>query len=229
MENLSLLKNKKILIVAAHPDDEILGCGGTIIKYKKFSEIEVMFMTDGVSSRGKDKLKALKRKEESLKLFKFLKLKKPTFLNFPDNKMDSIPMLKIVKQIEKKIKNFKPNVIITHFSHCLNIDHKKTFEAVMTASRPIKNTNIKTILSFEILSSTEWSQNFKDNFNPNFFIDISNLITKKINALKFYKSEIKKFPHSRSFKGVESLAKLRGISCGCKNAEAFYLVRHIED
>ena len=93
----------------------------------------------------------------------------------------------------------------------------------------LKRTNIKTILSFEILSSTEWSQNFKDNFNPNFFIDISNLITKKINALKFYKSEIKKFPHSRSFKGVESLAKLRGISCGCKNAEAFYLVRHIED
>ena len=104
MENLSVLKNKKILIVAAHPDDEILGCGGTIIKYKKFSEIEVMFMTDGVSSREKNKSKALKRKEESLKLFKFLELKKPTFLNFPDNKMDSIPMLKIVKQIEKKNK-----------------------------------------------------------------------------------------------------------------------------
>lgn len=229
MENLSVLKNKKILIVAAHPDDEILGCGGTIIKYKKFSEIEVMFMTDGVSSRKKNKSKALKRKEESLKLFKFLELKKPTFLNFPDNKMDSIPMLKIVKQIEKKIKKFKPNVIITHFSNCLNIDHKKTFEAVMTASRPLKNTNIKTILSFEILSSTEWSQNYEDNFNPNFFVDISDLITKKINALKFYKSELKKFPHSRSLKGVKSLAKFRGISCGCKNAEAFYLARHIEE
>ena len=229
MENLSVLKNKKILIVAAHPDDEMLGCGGTIIKYKKFSEIEVMFMTDGVSSREKNKSKALKRKEESLKLFKFLELKKPTFLNFPDNKMDSIPMLKIVKQIEKKIKKFKPNVIITHFSNCLNIDHKKTFEAVMTASRPLKNTNIKTILSFEILSSTEWSQNYEDNFNPNFFVDISDLIAKKINALKFYKSELKKFPHSRSLKGVESLAKFRGISCGCKNAEAFYLARHIEE
>ena len=229
MENSSVLKNKKILIVAAHPDDEILGCGGTIIKYKKFSEIEVIFMTDGVSSRGKKKSNALKRKKEALNLINFLKLKKPTFLNFPDNKLDSVPMLNIVKKIEKKINSFKPNVIITHFSHCLNIDHKKTFEAVMTACRPIKKTNIKTILSFEILSSTEWTQNYNNSFKPNFFIDLSSVIKEKIKAIKFYKSEIKKFPHSRSLQGLDKLAKFRGISCGKKYAEAFYLVRHIED
>jgi len=231
MQKLKSQKNnrQKILVVAAHPDDEILGCGGSIIKFKQTHEIEVIFMTDGVSSRGKNKINALRRKRNCLNLFSFLELKKPTFFNFPDNEIDKIPLLKIVKKIEKKINSFKPHTIFTHYSACLNIDHRKTFEAVMTACRPLSNSSVRKILSFEILSSTEWAQFKNKSFQPNYFINISKEFKTKIKCLNFYKSEIRKYPHSRSFKAVEALAKFRGVSSGNKYAEAFYLNRYIKD
>jgi len=220
---------KKILIVAAHPDDEVLGCGGSIIKYKESHNIEALFMTNGVSARGKNTIKALERKQHCLALFKSLGLKKPIFLNFPDNQMDTIPLLKIIKKIENKIKVFKPEIIFTHFSDCLNIDHRRTFEAVITACRPIDNLSVKKILSFEVLSSTEWALFKNKNFQPNYFIDISKEIKKKISLMKFYKDELKTYPHSRSLKGIEALARNRGISSGVKFAEGFYLNRCLED
>ena len=223
------IKKEKILVVAAHPDDEILGCGGSIIKYKETHEIEVIFMTDGVSSRGRNKTKALRRRKNCVDLFSFLKLKKPTFFNFPDNQIDKIPLLKIVKKIEKKIKSYKPHTIFTHYSGCLNIDHRKTFEAVITACRPLSGSSVKKILSFEILSSTEWSHFKNKSFQPNYFINISKEFKQKIKCLNFYKSEIRKYPHSRSLKAVEALAKFRGVSSGNNYAEAFYLNRYIKD
>jgi N-acetylglucosamine malate deacetylase 1 len=231
MQKLKFLKNKKqkILVVAAHPDDEILGCGGSIIKFQETHDIEVIFMTDGVSSRGKNKTKALRRRKNCIDLFSSLKLKKPTFFNFPDNQIDKIPLLTIVKKLEKKIKSFKPHTIFTHYSGCLNIDHRRTFEAVMTASRPLSNSSVKKILSFEILSSTEWAQFKNESFQPNYFINISKEFKQKIKCLNFYKSEICKYPHSRSLKAVEALARFRGISSGNKYAEAFYLNRYIKD
>ena len=223
------MKNK-ILIVAAHPDDEILGCGGTIFKFRKTHNIEVMFMTDGVSSRMNIKsLKTTKRvrKDECLKVFNYLKIKKPTFNSFPDNAMDSVPFINIVRVIEKKVLSYKPEIIITHFENCLNIDHQLTFKAVVTACRPLKKSSVKKILSFEIPSSTDWSLN-KKKFNPNYFVDISNFIKHKINALKIYKSEIRKYPHSRSLKNVRALAQVRGTSCGRNYAEAFVVSRIIQ-
>ena len=228
MHKLKSPKNK-ILVVAAHPDDEILGCGGAIIKFKETHTIEVIFMTDGVSSRGKNKNNALKRKKNCIDLFSYLKLKKPLFFNFPDNQIDKVPLLKIVKKIEKKIETFKPHTIFTHYSGCLNIDHRKTFEAVMTACRPLSNSSVKKILSFEILSSTEWAH-FKDaSFQPNYYINISKEFKQKIKCLNFYKSELRKYPHSRSLKSIEALARFRGVSVGKKYAEAFYLNRYIKD
>ncbi len=221
----------KILIVAAHPDDEILGCGGTILKFKKTHNIEVMFMTDGVSSRSNIKsLKASKktRINECLKVFNYLKIKKPIFNSFPDNEMDSVPFINIVRTIEKKVFSYKPDIIITHFENCLNIDHQLTFKAVVTACRPIKKSSVKKILSFEVPSSTDWTLNNKKNFNPNYFVDISKFIKQKINALKIYKSEIRKYPHSRSLKNVKALAQVRGTSCGRNYAEAFVVSRIIQ-
>ena len=228
MENLKLLKNNKILIIAAHPDDEMLGCGGTIIKLKEKNEINVVFLTNGISARTKNKKAANLRKNECLNLFKKLHLAKPKMLNFPDNQLDKIPLLKIIKKIESIIKKFKPNIILTHYENCLNIDHQIAYRATITACRPLKTNPVKTILSFEVLSSTDWGAFEKKNFQPNFYINISNQINNKLKFLKYYKSEIKKYPHSRSLKAIEALAKVRGTSSGYNFAEAFYLVRHLD-
>ena len=168
------MKKNKILIVAAHPDDEILGCGGTISKLKNDNDIQVIFMTNGVSARGINNLIEIKKRRKScLNLFKYLNINKPIFFNFPDNRMDSVPLLKIIKKIEAIIKKYEPETIFTHFANCLNIDHRITFEAVVTACRPINKLSVKKILSFEVLSSTDWAL-FKDkNFHPNYYIDIT--------------------------------------------------------
>ena len=175
------MKNKRILVIAAHPDDEILGCGGTISKLKNENFIEVLFMTNGVSARGNNKKQILRRRKACLNLFKHLSLPIPKNFNFPDNAMDKIPLLKIVKKIEQKIKDYRPDTIITHYSHCLNIDHKITYEAVITACRPLIGSSVKKILSFEIPSSTDWALYKGKNFQPNYFIDISKHLKNKSN------------------------------------------------
>jgi len=222
------MKKNKILIIAAHPDDEILGCGGTISKYKNSHDISAIFMTNGVSARSINKKAILKRKRACLSLFQELGIPKPIFFNFPDNQMDKIPLLKIVKKLEKIIKNYKPKTIFTHYSECLNIDHRRTFEAVITACRPLKNSSVKKILSFEIPSSTDWALFKGKNFQPNYFIDISKHLKKKIDYIKFYKDELRKYPHSRSIYSIKSVASVRGVACGVKYAEGFYLNRFID-
>ena len=222
-----MIKNKKILIIAAHPDDEILGCGGTILKLKKNNLIKVIFMTNGTDARGKNKKASQKRIQGCLNLFKKLKLNKPLILNFPDNKMDSVPLLKIVKKIEEILSKFNPEVVFTHFDGCLNIDHQITFKATVTACRPLKKTSVKKILSFEVPSSTEWALSKDKKFQPNYYINISKYIKEKILLMKYYKDEIRPFPHSRSLKSIKTLSEYRGASAGVKNAEAFYLYRYL--
>lgn len=221
---------KNLLVVAAHPDDEILGCCGSLLKFKNQYQINVIFMTDGVSSRYKSKTPLKKKNtriQECLNVFKFLKFKKPSFYNFPDNKLDSVPLINLIKTIEKNIKKFKPEIVITHFENCLNVDHQIVYKAVITAARPIHNSSVRKILSFEIPSSTNWALFKKNTFAPNYYVDISKNINKKIKALKMYKSELRKFPHSRSLRHVKNLAQLRGSDCGVSFAEAFILVRNL--
>lgn len=223
------MKKNKVLVIVAHPDDEILGCGGTISKIKDTSHIQTIFMTNGVSARGAKKEKEIKkRKNAAIKLFKFLNLPKPIFYNFPDNQMDKVPLLKIIKKIENRIKIFRPKTIITHYSNCLNIDHRITFEAVITACRPVNNLSVKKILSFEVPSSTDWALFKGKKFEPNYYVDISNHIKEKIHLIKFYKDELRNYPHSRSIQSIKSLASFRGVSCGVKFAEGFYLNRFLE-
>ena len=226
--------NNNILIIAAHPDDEVLGCGGTVAKMSKNGDnVDVLIISDGVSSRDlKDKAfkenLILRRKACKLSC-DLLGINKPDFENFPDNQLDKIPLLKITRVIEKKIKKIKPNIIFTHHWGDLNIDHQKISKAVITACRPQKSNNVKTLLFFEIPSSTEWQISSKKNlFSPNWFFDISSTINLKIKALKFYKSELKKSPHPRSLAGIKTLAEWRGAVEGSKAAEAFELGRKYE-
>jgi len=223
---------KNILVVASHPDDEVLGCGGTLYNLKKKgAKISVLFLSDGESSRKHPKLKQLilDRKKQAFKAGKILGIKNITFGDFPDNSMDTIPMLKVIQFIEKKIKEIKPDVIFTHFESDLNIDHQITSKAVITACRPIKNQTVKSVIFFEVLSSSEWNISIKNkSFKPNYFVDISKSLKFKLKALKLYKREMRKWPHPRSIQGVKLLSKTRGSSVGLSNAEAFIIGRHIE-
>ena len=148
------------------------------------------------------------------------------FFLLPDNKLDKAPLLEITQKIEKIINQIKPEIVITHSEHDLNIDHQIINRAVITATRPKPESKVKKILLFETLSSSEWKfSNKKNFFNPNYFVDISKTMKKKVLALKCYKKEILKWPHPRSIKGVRNLAMYRGQTVGLKYVEAFYLLR----
>jgi|TARA_B110000211_G_scaffold234971_1_gene307917 LmbE family N-acetylglucosaminyl deacetylase len=224
---------KKILVFAAHPDDEALGCMGTLLYFKsKGYKIKICFMSDGESSRKlspNKKEKLIKSRMEQAKLVsKKSKLIRPNFFNFPDNMLDTIPLLLIVKKVEKEIKEFKPSIIFTHFEDDLNIDHQITCKSVLTATRPKTNLFVKKLYCFETLSNTDFSFKKKNKvFNPNFFVDIDKFIKKKLELLKIYKKEIRKWPHQRSIKGVKILSNYRGSQIGIKNAEAFMCLREL--
>lgn len=220
---------KKILIVAAHPDDEVLGCGGTIAKHiSEGNEVHVVFMSDGVSSRNRFSDAQLQNRKTAAKLVQsLLGITSLNFLDLPDNKMDSLPLLDITKKLETIIENIKPSVVFTHHYNDLNIDHSLTNSAVMTACRPLPNSTINEIYGFEILSSTEWSNSQKGVFRPTYFVDISKHFKKKLNAVMIYEDEMKKSPHSRNIKHVEVLAQHRGNSVGVFMSEAFEVYRII--
>lgn len=219
-----------ILIVVAHADDEVLGCGGAIAKHVDNDDsVYLLIAADGVTSRKEDanNLTDYSFRQSALeKSSQILGIKKTYQLNFPDNKLDSIPLLDIVKSIEKVVIEINPEVIYTHHSGDLNIDHRIVFNAVMVASRPLPAISLNTLLTFEVVSSTEWGAG-NDSFKPNFFIDIDQYWAVKKEALIAYSSEMRSFPHPRSILNLDCLSRFRGASVGLCRAEAFYLVRHV--
>lgn len=223
-------KFKKILIVAAHPDDEILGCGGTGLKFSQEGhDVNVLFMTDGVSSR--DTVQDMDRNERinAAKIAnEFMKFKIIEFGKFPDNQMDIVKLLEIVKFVEKHIKIIKPDVVFTHSFSDLNIDHRLTHQAVMTACRPQPSKSVKEIYAFEVASSTGWNDIHINNFTPSKFVDIGDQIEKKLNALEQYNMELLCYPHMRSREAIYNLNKFRGNMVGLNYAEAFEVIRLIE-
>ncbi len=229
-----------VLVVAAHPDDEILGMGGTILKHKKKGDaVRVIFLATGITSRRSTKhrnstkyelseseTKIMNNEIQSLQknaisALKLLKVNDVDFYSFPDNEMDTVSLLQIVKTIEKEISSFHPDLIYTHHKNDLNVDHQVSYRAVLTACRPI-NKQIE-LISFEVPSSTEW--NYPIIFCPNYFVDISKELTQKINALRMYKNEIKKFPHPRSAKYLKINAERWGSISGNIASEAFEIIR----
>ncbi len=217
--------NKNILIIAAHSDDEALGCSGTIAKHiKQGDSVHLLFLTDGVASRSgrRDDEKRLTSAQDAAQI---LEVSSFTNLNFPDNRMDSIPLLDIVKEIESKIIQIQPEVIYTHHIGDLNIDHQITHKAVVTACRPQPSFCVEEIYAFEVLSSTEWNTPGVAVFSPNVFIDITDYIDIKKQVLEVYSEEMRQPPHSRSIDNTLRLNALRGSSVGVDYAEAFELIR----
>jgi len=222
---------KIVLVVAAHSDDEVLGCAGTIAKHVASGDkVHVLFMTDGISSRhvANHKVVERERQNSAQKAAEILGTTSIQILNFPDNKMDSVPLLDITQVIEEIILKIQPEIIYTHHVGDLNVDHQITSKAVMTACRPQPNFCVKEIYSFEILSSTEWQISGYLPFTPNVFIDISDYIDVKKMALKAYEDEMHNPPHSRSIENLLRLSSIRGNEVGIDFAEAFTLIRRIE-
>lgn len=217
---------KNILVVVAHPDDEAIGCLGTLLKYKKMgSKINILYMADGHTSR--EEVNEV-RETSAQKFVEKFGFDFHSFLSFPDNKMDSCALLDIVKEIETVISDIEPDCIFTHHGGDLNIDHQVVSRAVLTACRPQPGFCVKKILAFETLSSTEWShQTVTSPFLPNIFFDITNEIEEKMKLLSIYEDEMRNPPHSRSLENIRHLASVRGASVGVDSAEAFQLIREI--
>lgn len=233
-----------VLVIVAHPDDEILGMGGTILKHtQKGDKVKIIFLATGIMSRRKSNYKnsssyektdfeiekmnkeIKKLRLDAKKACKILGVTDLTFYDFPDNEMDSIPLLQIIKIIENEIQTNKPDLIFTHHFGDLNIDHRIAFNATLTACRPYGST-VKELICFEVPSSTEW--NYPATFNPNYFVNIQHQIKNKIKAMEAYANEIGKFPHPRSSKNLMSVAEKWGASSGTKSAEAFEIIRKID-
>lgn len=220
---------KRVFVVAAHSDDEALGCGGTIAALaERGADVTVMFLTNGVGARNEyvEEPKVLRRIAASRAACEVMGVSRIEQLDFPDNRLDSVPLLDVVQAIEPIIADVKPSIILTHFVDDLNVDHRICHQAVLTACRPQPGHTVKTILGFEVASSTEWAFSGSP-FEPNYFVDISDTLELKLHALDVYYEEMRAAPHPRSRRNIEALARWRGATVGCDAAEAFTVVRMI--
>lgn len=221
--------SKCVLVVAAHADDEALGCGGTIARHAAEGDaVYAIFMADGVSSRPQtNTVELLKRNSAAEEARKILGIRENFYLGLPDNRLDSLPLIEVVQRLDPIIRKLQPNIIYTHHHGDLNVDHRVTHEAVLTACRPMPGSSVQAIYAFEVMSSTEWATPFAGPFAPNHYVDISNQINTKLDALRAYQLEMRDAPHSRSIEHLTHLAHHRGHTVGVTAAEAFVTVRTV--
>ena len=225
-----------VLCVAAHPDDEILGCGATLAKHVSSGDVvHILIMAEGETSRQSSRDREAIREQLShltqcaKNASSSIGVSSVKVLSLPDNRLDSLDLLDLVKLVEEFVYRLKPSIVYTHHSGDVNVDHRLIHHAVVTACRPQPGHPVKSLFSFEVPSSTEWQvPGTAQSFSPNHFVDISNFLEAKIKALHFYSSEMRTWPHPRSYTAVEHLARYRGSQVGLEAAEAFSLLRSIQ-
>jgi LmbE family N-acetylglucosaminyl deacetylase len=223
---------ERVLIVAAHPDDEILGVGATAARHAAAGDqVRALIVAQGAASRG-PKSKGTRGEVAALRTAakaaaKALGCQPPDFLGLPDNRLDSMDLLDVVKEIETVFAKLKPTIVYTHHASDLNIDHGIVCRAVLTAARPLPGSTVKAIYAYETPSSSEWRVPQEPAFDPNHFVEIGAFLDRKMKALRCYKGEMRPFPHARSLEAVEALAQWRGATAGVKAAEAFQVLRQV--
>lgn len=225
---------EQIAVIAAHPDDEVLGCGGTIARLANEGyKVHILLMADGESSRESagqpiDHGLLSARNAEAKNACKILGCSSVKSLNLPDNRLDRLERLDIVKQIEQFVERYQPSTVFTHHIGDVNIDHRIVHDAVIAACRPQPDHPVKELLFFEIPSSTEWRPpGSAVTFAPSVFFNVSGTLDLKLKALQVYERELRTFPHARSLKAVEALARWRGATVGVEAAEGFVLGRKL--
>jgi LmbE family N-acetylglucosaminyl deacetylase len=223
-----------VLAVVAHPDDEVLGCGGTLARHAADGqEVHILIVAEGATSRDATRDAAARAEEihqlqaSAARCAAALGATAPRFGGFADNRLDGVDLLDIVKTIEAQIAVIKPALVYTHCAADLNIDHNLVHAATITACRPLPGGSVTAIYTFETPSSTEWASQIQAAFRPVRFVDIASTFAQKLNALDAYASEMRDFPHPRSYRAIEALATWRGASAGMPMAEAFEVVREI--
>lgn len=224
------MSHSSILVVAAHPDDEVLGCGGTIARHCEAGDrVTVLILADGVTSRTSNAGTELEERKGAAECAnKILGVHDLIMLAYPDNRMDDSTLLEVVKDIEQVIARCRPDTIYTHYAGDVNIDHRRVHDAVVAACRPQPGHCVRRVLFCETPSSTEWRPPASHSaFAPNWFVDISRTLNVKLRALAAYQDELREFPHPRSLRAIEHLAGWRGAIVGVAAAEAFELGRLI--
>jgi len=221
--------NKNILVIAPHPDDEVLGCGGIIKRFS--SEGDKIYVL--IATRGKPEMYSEERilnvRKEAMEAHRILGVSETRFLNFPAPDLDLISLAEISEAISSVITEFEIDTLFMPHRGDIHGDHKAVFDAGLVASRPVNKYMVKRVYSYETLSETEWAAPFSnETFIPTLFINISDFFSYKIEAMKCYKSQLREFPNPRSVKSIEALANLRGGTIGVYYAEAFFAIRVIE-
>jgi LmbE family N-acetylglucosaminyl deacetylase len=224
----------KILVIAAHPDDEVLGCGGTAARLvREGHEVHFAILGEGMTSRHAQRADAEQSQltrlhQQAHTAAAQLGVKNVVLHKLPDNRLDTLALLDVVKIVEDLVDRVQPEVIYTHHAGDLNVDHGVIHRAVLTATRPVAGQLVLEIYAFEVPSSTEWAfQRIEPAFRPNVFVDITRTLEAKIAAMECYETEARKFPHPRSPEALRALATRWGSVIGCAAAEAFELVRSV--
>jgi len=220
----------RVLTVAAHPDDETLGAGGTMAGLAADGhEVWVCILTDGVTARHGH---IEQQQECARRAADVLGVAEVVFCGLPDQRLDTLALLDVIAPIEKCVAQLQPQVVLTHFMEDANQDHRAAFRATVVATRPTAGASVRKVLCYETASSTEWAPPFPGTvFAPNVFVDIAGTLEKKLGAMREYENthsgEMHPFPHPRSYEALEAYARRHGAASGLMAAEPFMLVRQI--
>ena len=224
----------RILVVAAHPDDEIYGMGGTMAKLAaQGHELHVLIVTDGCTAQyaGRPDLPEIieKKHREAVEANALLGVKQVHFGTFPDMRLDTVPHVELNRLIENTVDAVQPDVVYTHFYGDVNLDHQMVYRSTLVAVRPVPGQRVKALYCYDVPSSTEWSPQLAQTaFLPNTMVDISGYEDVKEQALTAYQTEMRAYPHPRSARYVRETDRAKGLQWGLGNSESFQLLRKID-